>query len=249
MALGLGFVQPMSQPLQRHVGVGLQQTNLLPSTTQPPAVPSQKGWSPVRLVARPQARRVLTRAEGAKAAATPQTALADAVLVGIALGICALMRPWIGRESSSWAAITVVVISGLQANLGPGALPQVWTKSVQRLIGTAAGSAAAGLFGATWTGMVAWGAGLAFVRPFVPSQTYTLLIAALTYAVVGLTASSYEAVLRRGWLRILGVAVGEVAVLVGPVMLWLCLATVRKLQSPKVPAKALVFSAVLDSGD
>lgn len=135
----------------------------------------------------------------------------DAVLLAAAVALCGVAEWVIGSEAASWGAVTVCVVTGMQTDRSGH---NAKLRGLLRVMGTAAGAVAAAVAGPSWPCMVAWTAALALLRRRLrPADSYFCVVAAITFAIVGLGPSSTQGAIRaRGALRLGGVAAGVAAV-------------------------------------
>eukprot|EP00931_Biecheleriopsis_adriatica_P058130 TRINITY_DN34544_c0_g1_i1.p1 TRINITY_DN34544_c0_g1~~TRINITY_DN34544_c0_g1_i1.p1 ORF type:complete len:287 (+),score=49.05 TRINITY_DN34544_c0_g1_i1:2-862(+) len=140
----------------------------------------------------------------------PAPAWSDALLMTCALAMCGTSEAVLGREVAGWAAVSAVVVTGLETDLQGQAAR---SKCYMRLAGTLVGATMAFVVGNSWTCMAAWASTLTMVkRRLKPRWGYACNVAALTYAVVGLAGSTGGQLVSRGSNRFLGVLLGCAAV-------------------------------------
>lgn len=135
----------------------------------------------------------------------------DGIVIAASLALCGFAEQLVGGTVAAWAAITVCVTTSLRMD---GDITAARERSFYRLLGTAAGIALAVFAGHSWIAMAVWGTFLTIIRRRVSAtQGYACVVAALTYAVVGLGDAQQSAIKALGMKRLIGVGLGASAVL------------------------------------
>mmetsp|Transcript_12239 Transcript_12239/g.27164 ORF Transcript_12239/g.27164 Transcript_12239/m.27164 type:complete len:168 (+) Transcript_12239:597-1100(+) len=128
------------------------------------------------------------------------------------MGLCCLAEPRLGSLAAGWGAVTVCVVTGLETDFHG---EEAALRGALRILGTATGGLLATLCGRSWPCAIVWAAGLAFLkRRLQPSHGYFCIVAALTYAVVGLSPDVHVGVRATALMRCAGVALGVLAIVV-----------------------------------
>mmetsp|Transcript_177988 Transcript_177988/g.564862 ORF Transcript_177988/g.564862 Transcript_177988/m.564862 type:complete len:167 (+) Transcript_177988:178-678(+) len=90
-------------------------------------------------------------------------------------------------------------------------------RGLLRLLGTFVGAAGAAIAGKSWICMVLWVAVLVFLQRRVvrPADSYSCVVAALTFVVVGMVNVSSAEIQARGIRRLSGIALGTASLFSG----------------------------------
>jgi len=138
----------------------------------------------------------------------------DVLFLTALVALCGFAERAVGTEVAGWGVVTICVVTGLQTTRS-GKLAM--RRGLLRLLGTFVGAAGAAIAGKSRICMVLWVAVLVFLKRRVvrPADSYSCVVAAFTFVVVGMVNLSSAEIQARGIRRLSGIALGTASLFSG----------------------------------